>query len=79
MEAPPTVRLHCCQYFLDVLIEAFPSIASALKPSGYLVLSGILKDHANECLAAARDAGLHAERVVTTGKWVTALASRRSP
>ena len=63
--------------FYDVLTAAFPRIVQALKPEGVLVVSGILKVYADECLAAGESCGIVWERrYVKLGKWVTAVGRR---
>ena len=56
-----------------VLIEAAPQIARAVEPGGTLIISGILREQADDVLAAFRAQGLSVERIVRKGKWVTAL------
>ena len=56
-----------------VLIEASPQIARAVEPGGVLIISGILREQADDVLAAFRAQGLVVERVIRKGKWVTAL------
>lgn len=58
--------------FHDVLEEAFPKMARAIKKKGTLLISGILKTQAEGCLNAGRKAGFIFEEIVTRGKWVTA-------
>jgi ribosomal protein L11 methyltransferase len=58
--------------FHDVLEEAFPKMARAIKKSGTLLISGILRSQAEGCLNAGRKAGFVFEEIVTRGKWVTA-------
>jgi ribosomal protein L11 methyltransferase len=62
----------CANIFHDVLIEAFPTIVKAVKPGGIVMVSGILKTQAEECLSAGRASGIIFEKVVTKGKWTTA-------
>lgn len=57
-----------------VLIEAAPQIARAVEPGGALIISGILREQADEVLGAFSAQGLEFERVARKGKWVTALA-----
>ncbi len=64
--------------FSTILQRAFPRIIAALKPEGTLIVSGILRDQWGETLAAAKRAGLAAERVLGRGKWTTAVLRRRS-
>lgn len=59
--------------FYDVLTEAFPKIVSATKPGGVVMVSGILKAHAADCLKAGKRAGVIWEREVVKGKWVSAV------
>ncbi|MBL9113776.1 MAG: 50S ribosomal protein L11 methyltransferase [Verrucomicrobiaceae bacterium] len=59
--------------FFDVLMQAFPTIVKALKPGGTLVVSGILKSYADECLAAAEEVGIEwTKKVTKKNKWVSA-------
>lgn len=60
--------------FHDVLEAAFPQLVRSIAPGGVLMLSGILRSQARGCLAAGEQAGLRIEKVVTRGKWVTAVA-----
>jgi len=64
----------CANLFSTVLEQAFPTLVKALAKDGRLIISGILKDHADSCLAAGEKAGLHFEKIIRKGKWVTALA-----
>jgi ribosomal protein L11 methyltransferase len=63
--------------FYDVLIEAFPTIVKAMTAGGTLIVSGILKRHADDCLRAAEQAGITWDRRLTKrNKWVTAIGHR---
>ncbi len=62
--------------FSDVLAEAFPKIARAVKPDGVVFVSGILKTQAADCLRAGERAGLGFKIVLTRGKWVSAWGCR---
>lgn len=59
--------------FSTILQRAFPRLTGAMKPGGQLIVSGILRTQWEETLAAAERAGLHCARVITRGKWTTAL------
>ncbi|MDZ4405961.1 50S ribosomal protein L11 methyltransferase [Prosthecobacter sp.] len=63
--------------FHDVLEAAFPQLLQAVAPGGILMLSGILKSQAQDCLAAGKRAGFIVQKVVTKGKWVTALGTAK--
>ncbi len=58
--------------FSDVLEEAFPKIARAVKSDGVVFVSGILKSQAAACLRAGEKAGLRFDVVLAKGKWVSA-------
>jgi cyclopropane fatty-acyl-phospholipid synthase-like methyltransferase len=62
--------------FHDILEAAFPQIIAAVKPGGALMVSGILKSQADGCLAVAARLGIDWQRVVTRGKWVSAIGRR---
>ena len=64
--------------FHDVLEAAFPQILRSVAPGGVLMLSGILRSQAKDCLAAGRRAGFVVEKVITRGKWVTAMGMVKS-
>lgn len=65
--------------FHDVLEAAFPQLLRSVAPGGVLMLSGILKSQAKECLAAGKRAGFVVKKVINKGKWVTALGTAKSP
>lgn len=62
--------------FVNVLEEAFPQIVRSVKPGGFLMTSGILKSQAGPCLKVAENCGIHWDRVVTKGKWLSAVGRR---
>ncbi|MEZ5385741.1 MAG: 50S ribosomal protein L11 methyltransferase [Prosthecobacter sp.] len=64
--------------FHDVLEAAFPQLLRSVAPGGLLMLSGILRSQAPGCLAAGKRAGFIVEKVVTKGKWVTAMGRVRA-
>lgn len=70
----PRGRWDCvaANLFSDVLEEAFPKIARAVKQDGVVFVSGILKSQAAACLRVGEAAGLRFELVLTKGKWVSA-------
>ena len=63
--------------FSGLLVEVAAKIVAAVAPGGRLVFSGILRVQEAEVLAAFRQAGLHVERTVRKGKWVSGLGVRR--
>jgi len=58
--------------FSTILQKAFPILKSALKPTGTIVISGILATQWEETLKAAEGAELSFLKVKKSGKWVTA-------
>jgi ribosomal protein L11 methyltransferase len=62
--------------FFDILHAGFPQIVRSVKRGGVLMVSGILKTQADECLAGAEACGVKWERVVKKGKWVSACGVR---
>lgn len=62
--------------FYDILEAGFPQIVSAVKPGGILMASGILKEQAPHCLQVATDLGIRWDKMLTKGKWVTAIGTR---
>ena len=78
LEWEPRQQWDCvaANLFSDILGQAFPKIARAVKDDGIVMVSGILKTQAAECLAAGAKAGIKFERVVTKGKWVSAMGRK---
>lgn len=72
-EPKQTWDIVAANIFHDVLEAAFPQLLRSVAPDGILMLSGILKSQAKDCLAAGKRAGLVVEKIVTKGKWVTAV------
>jgi ribosomal protein L11 methyltransferase len=72
----PAARYDCvaANLFCDILEAVFPKIVRSVKPGGIVLISGILKSQAKHCLAAGTRAGLHFDKVITVGKWVSARA-----
>jgi ribosomal protein L11 methyltransferase len=64
--------------FHDVLEAAFPQLIQSVAPGGVLMLSGILRTQAKDCLAAGKRAGFVVQKTITKGKWVTALGTVKS-
>jgi ribosomal protein L11 methyltransferase len=59
-----------------VLIEAAPQIAKAVARDGTLILSGILREQADDVIAAFARRRIVFERTARKGKWVTLLGRR---
>jgi len=74
-EPKQTWDIVAANIFFDVLEAAFPQLVRSVSPGGILMLSGILKSQAKPCLAAGKRAGFVVEKVVTKGKWVTAMGT----
>ena len=62
--------------FSDLLIAALPGLAKAMSDRCDLVISGILREHGQECLQAANSLGLKLQAVRRIGRWVTAWLTR---
>lgn len=62
--------------FSQVLIQASPAIAKAVRPGGALILSGILLIQEKEVVAAFKRLGFRFQQAVRKGKWVTLLGRR---
>jgi len=56
-----------------VLIRASAEIAGTVRPGGYLILSGILREQEAACKAAFERLGVKMERRLRLGKWATLL------
>lgn len=74
-EPKQTWDIVAANIFHDVLEAAFPQLLRSVAPGGILMLSGILRTQAKDCLAAGKKAGFLVEKVITRGKWVTALGT----
>jgi ribosomal protein L11 methyltransferase len=77
-QPPRTWDVVAANLFSDLLQEVAPKIAAAVAPGGRVVFSGILRMQEAEVIAAFRGAGLHIDRLVRKGKWVSGLATRRA-
>ena len=65
--------------FSTVLQKAFPRLRACLAgPESILIVSGILREQAEETLEAAQKHGFELLRRVTSGKWVTMKLRQRS-
>jgi ribosomal protein L11 methyltransferase len=62
--------------YSDMLLKVSGRIASAVRPGGRLILSGMLATQAEETLAVFRGHGIQFLRVVKRGKWVSGLGAR---
>lgn len=62
--------------FVDILEQSFPQIVRSVKPGGVLMASGILKSQAGPCLKVAEKCGIHWDRIVVKGKWLSAVGHR---
>lgn len=60
--------------FSEVLVRAAPRIARAVKPGGWLIFSGVMRQQEKESVAALARHGFRVRQTVRRGKWVTALA-----
>ncbi len=58
--------------FSTVLQQAFPHLIASMKSGGILIISGILKEQADDTLAIAQEHGLIVDKRITRGKWTTA-------
>ena len=74
---PRTWDVVAANLFSQVLIQASPAIAAAVRPGGALILSGILLIQEKEIVAAFQKLGFTFQNVVRKGKWVTLQALRR--
>jgi ribosomal protein L11 methyltransferase len=63
--------------FSAILERAWPAIAQAMKPDGVVLVSGLLRTQAKECLGAAKGAGIQFTKILKRGKWVTAVGVRK--
>ena len=64
--------------FSELLIAALPVFRQELTPHGRLILSGILREQADEVVAALAGNGFSLERERRRGKWVAFLASAKT-
>ena len=71
----PSEKMHwdviTANLFADVLIPNLIKLHDVLSPGGHLILSGILLEHKEEVLAAAKKTGLPQLATLQKGKWVT--------
>jgi ribosomal protein L11 methyltransferase len=63
--------------FSEIVIEALPIWSRHLAPSGYLILSGILRSQESAVVRALRRHSLVASEIRRRGKWIALLAQQR--
>jgi ribosomal protein L11 methyltransferase len=63
--------------FSAILEKAWPAIAQAMKPDGVVLVSGLLRTQAKECLGAAKASGIQFKQILKRGKWVTAVGVKQ--
>lgn len=68
--------LVAANVFSSVLIQGAPAITKAVSPTGWLILSGILRTQEKECLKAFTK-NFDVRQVVHKGKWVSILAQKK--
>lgn len=68
--------LVCANVYGDILTANAGTIANAVAPGGQLLLSGMLRSQAPECIEALCSAGMAPGGSRNRGKWVTALLTR---
>ncbi len=69
--APSRHTVVMANIYSEILRAAAPGIARAVAPGGCLVLSGILRDRAEETLRDFAAQGLVLEKTSRRGKWLT--------
>ena len=73
-----TFDIIVANLFSQVLIEALPIWRKHLSPEGKLIFSGILRTQERETFRAVRDKDFRISDICRRGKWVAAVAQRRS-
>jgi ribosomal protein L11 methyltransferase len=72
---PQTFDLVLANIIARVLVELAAELKACLRPGAKLLASGIIDQREAEVAAAFEQAGLHIERRVQSGDWVTLVAS----
>ena len=65
--------------FSELLIAALPIFGRALRPKGWLILSGILREQADDVIAASAKRGFSLEQQRRRGKWVALVCRCFAP
>ena len=63
--------------FSDILVQAAPRIARAMRPGGWLIFSGVLREQASEVADAFQTSGFTKPRVLAHGKWFAGVCQRK--
>ena len=75
-KAPPaSVDILLANIHAKAIVELAPALRNALKPGGWLVAGGMLKEQQAPVEEALAGAGLQVREVLTDDDWVTLLAS----
>src|SRR4030095_1910141 len=64
--------------FSELLIAALPTFHRALRATGCLIASGVLREQAESVARALRRARFHLEEQRRRGKWIALLATRKT-
>ena len=76
--AAPAYDIVTANLFSELLIALLAGFRQELTPHGRLILSGILREQADEVTAALAESGFSLERKRRRGKWVALLASAKT-
>jgi ribosomal protein L11 methyltransferase len=78
LKTQKTFDVVVANLFSDVLTAAAPRIASAVKPDGWLIFSGVLRKQSEEVAQALQAAGFSQPRILPRGKWCAGIC-RKNP
>lgn len=70
------VDLIVANLFAEILVHSMKTISRPLKPSGYAVFSGILKDQEDRVRQALTESDLTCQRRMRVGKWVALIGKK---
>jgi ribosomal protein L11 methyltransferase len=76
--AAPRYDIVTANLFSELLIALLAGFREELTPHGRIILSGILREQADEVTAALAESGFSLERKRRRGKWVALLASAKT-
>jgi ribosomal protein L11 methyltransferase len=73
----PAYEIVTANLYSELLRQAVPRLGRALRPNGYLIVSGLMRDQVDPIRKLLAAKGTPVLLLRTRGKWVTLLAQKR--